>query len=47
MKLKALSPEVSLLLRVVDEGYEKKAWHGPNLRGSIRGLDAARFDQLR
>ncbi len=32
------APEISLLLRIVDEGYEKKAWHGPNLRGSIRGL---------
>ena len=40
MKLKALSPEVGLLLWIVDESYEKKAWHGPNLRGSIRGLDA-------
>jgi uncharacterized damage-inducible protein DinB len=40
MKLKALSPEVGLLLWIVDEGYEKKGWHGPNLRGSIRGLDA-------
>ncbi len=28
------------LLRIIDEGYEKKAWHGPNLRGSIRGLTA-------
>ena len=33
------APEISLLLRIVDEAYEKKAWHGPNLRGSIRGLD--------
>jgi hypothetical protein len=29
-----------LLLRILDEAYEKKAWHGPNLRGSIRGLGA-------
>ncbi len=34
------APEVALLLRIVDEAYERKAWHGPNLRGSIRGLDA-------
>jgi len=34
-----LKPEIALLLRIVDEAYEKKAWHGPNLRGSIRGLD--------
>jgi hypothetical protein len=33
-------PEIGLLLRILDEAYEKKAWHGPNLRGSIRGLSA-------
>jgi uncharacterized damage-inducible protein DinB len=33
-------PEVELLLHFLDEAYEKKAWHGPNLRGSIRGLSA-------
>ena len=31
-------PEIDLLLCLLDEAYEKKAWHGPNLRGSIRGL---------
>jgi hypothetical protein len=30
----------ALLLRMFDECYEKKAWHGPNLKGSIRGLSA-------
>ena len=35
-----LAPEVALLLQIVDESYEKKAWHGPNLRGSIRGFEA-------
>jgi hypothetical protein len=34
------SGELSLLLRIIDEGYERKAWHGPNLKGSIRGLSA-------
>jgi hypothetical protein len=34
------SPEIALLLRLLDEGYDKKAWHGPNLKGSIRGLSA-------
>ena len=32
---------VTQLLALVDESYILKAWHGPNLRGSIRGLDAA------
>jgi len=27
-------------LRIIDESYERKAWHGPNLKGSIRGLSA-------
>jgi DinB family protein len=39
MKGVAVVPEIGLLLQIVDEGYERKAWHGPNLRGSIRGLD--------
>jgi uncharacterized damage-inducible protein DinB len=34
------SGELSLLLRIIDESYEKKAWHGPNLKGSVRGLSA-------
>lgn len=31
--------EIKLLLQLLDESFEKKAWHGPNLRGSIRGID--------
>jgi len=34
--------QVVLLLRVLDEAFDRKAWHGPNLRGTIRGLDARR-----
>jgi DinB family protein len=30
--------KVALLLRILDDAYEKKAWHGPNLRGSLRGV---------
>jgi len=30
----------SLLLRCIEEGFSKKAWHGPNLRGAIRRVDA-------
>lgn len=32
--------ELALLLRILDEAYEKRAWHGPNLKGSLRGLGA-------
>ncbi len=29
-----------LVLRLFDEAYEKKTWHGPNLRQAIRGMSA-------
>ena len=29
-----------LLLELLDEAYNKKSWHGPNLRGSLRGVTA-------
>lgn len=32
--------ELRTLLRTIDESFSKRAWHGPNLRGSIRGLSA-------
>lgn len=34
------TPEVTVLLDVLDEAFDKKSWHGPNLRGSIRGVTA-------
>ena len=27
-----------LFLRMLDDAYQRKAWHGPNLRGSLRGV---------
>ena len=33
-------PEIDHLLGLVEEAYNRPAWHGPNLRGSIRGLTA-------
>ncbi|MBI3932622.1 MAG: DinB family protein [Acidobacteria bacterium] len=36
------SPEVALLLGLLDESFDRKAWHGPNLRAAIRGLGAPR-----
>ena len=32
----AAGPELALLLQLLDEGYDRKAWHGPNLRGCVR-----------
>lgn len=29
-----------LILALLDEGYEKKTWHGPNLKQSIKGITA-------
>jgi hypothetical protein len=30
----------SMLLDGLDEAFDKKSWHGPNLRGAIRGVTA-------
>ena len=30
--------EQQLLLTLLDQSYDKKSWHGPNLRGSLRGV---------
>jgi len=30
-----------MLLDGLDEAFDKKSWHGPNLRGAIRGVTAA------
>ncbi|HZV58920.1 MAG TPA: hypothetical protein VFF42_01175, partial [Candidatus Eremiobacteraceae bacterium] len=27
-----------LILDLIDEGYEKKTWHGPNLKQAIKGV---------
>ncbi len=32
--------EIDLLLNALDQAYDLKAWHGTNLRGSLRGLKA-------
>ena len=39
--MKPIDPRIALLLQLIDEGYDHKAWHGPNLRGSVRRVDAA------
>lgn len=30
--------EHNLLLASVDEAFDRKSWHGPNLRGALRGV---------
>ena len=31
---------ISEYVFLIDQSFNKKAWHGPNLRGSVRGLSA-------
>jgi uncharacterized damage-inducible protein DinB len=38
--IRGAAGEIALLLRLIDESYDRKAWHGPNLKGSIRRLSA-------
>jgi hypothetical protein len=37
--------DIPELLQIIDAAFDKKSWHGPNLRGSIKGLEmgAARY----
>lgn len=32
--------EIKFHLRMLDEAFDKKAWHGPNLRAAVRGVTA-------
>jgi hypothetical protein len=38
MGKETLQPEIKLLTYLIDQAFDKPAWHGPNLRNSIRGL---------
>lgn len=33
-----MDKSIDLLLRLIDEAFDRKSWHGTNLRGSLRGL---------
>ncbi len=37
--------EIQQLLRTLDQAYDCRSWHGTNLRGSLRGISAARAAQ--
>ena len=32
---------LATLLAAIDQAYDRQSWHGPNLRGSIRGVTVA------
>lgn len=34
------SGEIALLLELVDQAFSKRAWHGPNVKGILRGVTA-------
>ena len=36
------NPAIASLLAQLDEAFDHRSWHGPNLRGSLRGMDAAK-----
>ncbi len=36
-----MDPRIALLLESLDRGYNLASWHGPNLRSSLKGVDAA------
>jgi len=38
MNRTATDSEHRSLLKLIEESYIRKAWHGPNLRGSLRGV---------
>jgi hypothetical protein len=40
MPLRSKDSEIELMLQLLSEAYEKKTWHGPNLKQSIRGVSA-------
>jgi hypothetical protein len=33
--------EIDAILRMLDQAFDRRSWHGTNLRGAIRGLSAA------
>jgi len=40
MKSSADSIRIKGLLKMIDEAYDKRAWHGTNLKGSLRGVSS-------
>lgn len=34
-------PQILILLDLIDQAFDHRAWHGTNLKGSVKGLDLA------
>ena len=39
-----LDPAIATLLKLLDEGFDRAAWHGPTLHGAVRGITPAQAD---
>ncbi len=35
-----MTPDLRQLLAILDQAYNRRSWHGTNLRGSVRGVSA-------
>jgi len=40
LKSRPSAPVILILVQAVDEAYDQRAWHGTNLRGAVRRVDA-------
>lgn len=40
--MKDAKGDLHVLLSAFDQAYDRQSWHGPNLKGSLRGVSAAR-----
>ena len=36
--------EIGIILAMIDQAFDHRAWHGTNLKGSIRGMSAVQAD---
>ncbi len=36
-----MGTEISLIVGLLDQAFDHKAWHGTNLKGALRGMTAA------
>ena len=34
-------PEIEVALSVIDQAFDRRSWHGTNLKGSLKGMTAA------
>jgi hypothetical protein len=39
-----LDPAIAMLLKLLDEGFDRAAWHGPTLHGAVRRVTPAQAD---